>query len=348
MRKERSKSDIWQNIEYYEKRFPNLTDEERREMLNNRKQEAKQKKKQNTNYREGNYQCIEYYEKRFPNLTDEERQDMMRKKIQDGIDIRPDDHGVNNPGHRSKTTELQRKQRSPMCLEFYINKYPNNSLEENKTLWNEFKSNHPNTYNDLNRWSYTSKNYYLLRGYSEEETLKMIEEASKTQFSLKRCIELHGEEEGSKLFMERQEKWISSINKTRNSRTSSVKYMTSMLEEDFVNILNDNFEEDCYMMDKQFTLRDEEMKKVYSYDFCRGNKIIEIHGEYWHADPRKFKKEYYFKKRNIYAIDIWERDERKKQIAIDSGYDVLIVWERDIRKNKQKEIDKCLKFLQSN
>lgn len=47
---------------------------------------------------------------------------------------RPDNTGENNPSHHTHTTPLQRKQRSPKCIEFYQLRYPDESPEEQERM----------------------------------------------------------------------------------------------------------------------------------------------------------------------------------------------------------------------
>ena len=43
--------------------------------------------------------------------------------------------------------------------------------------------------------------------------------------------------------------------------------------------------------------------------------------------------------------DLWDFDEFKKQVAINNGFDIFIVWENKYRENKEKILKNCLKFL---
>ena len=57
----------------------------------------------------------------------------------------------------------------------------------------------------------TSIEYYLKKGYSEEESKKLLSERQST-FSLEKCISKHGKDEGTKIFNQRQEKWLNTLN----------------------------------------------------------------------------------------------------------------------------------------
>jgi very-short-patch-repair endonuclease len=63
--------------------------------------------------------------------------------------------------------------------------------------------------------------------------------------------------------------------------------------------------------------------------------VIEVNGNQWHANPDVYDKDDLIKTWDglLTAQEIWERDDcRKKQIE-SFGYDVIILWETDIRKN---------------
>lgn len=53
--------------------------------------------------------------------------------------------------------------------------------------------------------------YYLSRGLGEEDARKALSERQST-FSLEKCIQRHGEEEGHRVWKERQDKWQASLN----------------------------------------------------------------------------------------------------------------------------------------
>jgi hypothetical protein len=61
-----------------------------------------------------------------------------------------------------------------------------------------------------NRQYNTKIDYYINKGYSETEAKALLKERQ-TTFSLKKCIKEYGEEEGTKLWKERQEKWQNTL-----------------------------------------------------------------------------------------------------------------------------------------
>lgn len=77
-----------------------------------------------------------------------------------------------------------------------------------------------------------------------------------------------------------------------------------------------------------------------SYDiYIHGTGIlIEVQGDYWHANPEIYKAEdiiSYPNKIKTMAKDVWERDLIKKQNAESYGFSVIYVWESEINFHKK-------------
>jgi hypothetical protein len=81
------------------------------------------------------------------------------------------------------------------------------------------------------------------------------------------------------------------------------------------------------------------------YDFRIGNYLLEINGDYWHANPSKFKESDVFKfpKKELRAKEIWDLDKYKKEIAEDCGFNVIYLWESDINKTNDEQILQIIK-----
>ena len=63
--------------------------------------------------------------------------------------------------------------------------------------------------------------------------------------------------------------------------------------------------------------------------------VIEINGDYYHANPNKYKSTdiLYKWKGHQEAKEIWEFDKQRKEQIESFGYTVLVLWESDIRNN---------------
>jgi len=85
-----------------------------------------------------------------------------------------------------------------------------------------------------------------------------------------------------------------------------------------------------------------------SYDFRINNTkiLIEVQGDYWHANPVKYKHNDLIKypnKKLILANKIWEKDEIKRINAEKYGYNVIYLWESDVNQSiKNGTIDEFI------
>lgn len=76
------------------------------------------------------------------------------------------------------------------------------------------------------------------------------------------------------------------------------------------------------------------------------NRVIEFYGDYWHANPAIYKAEWLNPTIKIQAQDIHIRDnERARKIIESFKKELLILWERDIRINREQQIERCINFL---
>lgn len=82
--------------------------------------------------------------------------------------------------------------------------------------------------------------------------------------------------------------------------------------------------------------------KGRQYDFLLLNTklIIEVNGDFWHANPAKYKAEDVLPqpKRNITAQALWDKDLAKKQLAESCGYRVIPIWELDLKTKTKVEL----------
>ena len=74
--------------------------------------------------------------------------------------------------------------------------------------------------------------------------------------------------------------------------------------------------------------------KSYDFRIEKTNIIIEVQGDYWHANPNKYQADDILNHGNgklISAKELWEKDENKNKLAKKYGYEVLYLWESDIK-----------------
>lgn len=62
------------------------------------------------------------------------------------------------------------------------------------------------------------------------------------------------------------------------------------------------------------------------------NLIIEVNGDYWHANPEKYSENDIIGHKHVCASDIWKRDEKKILDLRAMGYNVAVIWESELKK----------------
>lgn len=260
-----------------------------------------------------------------------------------------DEHliGSNNPGSKEKTTEQERKERSPFSAEFYKKKGINDD-----TTRKEFIDNVA-----ANRDYTTRLDYYINKGYMEEEAEKMLHERQVT-FTLEKCIIKYGEEEGKRRFEERQKNWAAKMReKYEKGEYSKVPHkltsnMYSIFEigciDKIIKSMSETIE-NCNIEDfvKQFEIFVKGLHRRFIYDLKYKNKIIEFNGDYWHCNPETYDADYFNTQLQMTAKEKWEVDKVKEGIAALNGYEVLIIWESEYKKDPDATIRKCVSFLTS-
>lgn len=186
--------------------------------------------------------------------------------------------------------------------------------------------------------------YWTKKGHSEKEAKKLVSK-SQTTFSKEICIEKWGYDKGIKIFNKRQNKWQKSLYKNGNIKGGYSKVSQELFFE-ISKKVNGKFK--FAKNNGEFCIRE---SKNYYYDFLDINrkKIIEYNGDRYHANPKIYEaNDYphpYHKGKGLKSTDIWKKDKKKIQKAIDKGFDVLVVWDSEYKKNKESVIKKCINFL---
>lgn len=183
--------------------------------------------------------------------------------------------------------------------------------------------------------------YYLAKGMNEEESKEALSNRQRT-FTLEKCIEKHGEEEGTRIWQERQDKWqatlkskspeeIQEINRKKVVNSRTAMGTSSTKEKELIAILSVYYNID---IEQQFYIADGDI--IRTYDGKYKNVIIEFHGTYWHCDPRVFPEDYFHETKKVTAKELWEYDEQKRLLAEKHGYTIFVVWENDFKTEEDK------------
>lgn len=204
----------------------------------------------------------------------------------------------------------------------------------------------------------TKIEYYIKRGASYDESIKLLAERQST-FTLEKCIEKHGTEEGTKIYNDRQERWLASfynkseeeikdINRRKidNIATSGPAVeLFKALQLKFLNKIYKYSDRDTG--NREHILYNENTKKHYKIDFMNDEdkKIIEFNGNYFHGNPSMYNEtDVLHTTGETYKL-VWERDRLRIEELESMGYRVLVIWEYDFKYNRNKIIEECINFL---
>lgn len=243
--------------------------------------------------------------------------------------------GVKNPNHTSRTTLEERQNRSPFSKKF--TNYENE--EDRQKFIKEVCENKTYT---------TRLDYWVNKGYNEEEAEIKLKERQ-TTFTLDKCIEKHGEEKGKEIYLNRQQRWQKSLLEGGNLKCGYSKVSQNLAYE-LLEYYDINGRKNIH-----FATKNQEYflcvgkGEFYQYDFVDldNKKIIEYNGDQYHGNPALYKANdtpHPFRK-NITAQEIWDKDNRKIEVATEKGFELLVVWDSDYRKHKEDTIKKCRTFL---
>jgi hypothetical protein len=256
---------------------------------------------------------------------------------------------------------LWHKRRSHYTIEFWKNKGfsdEDSKVEVKRTLSDlhrmskKHRNENPNLYKDI----YTNqKNYWLKMGYNEDESISLVKKRQAT-FSKEMCIQKYGEENGSKRWLDRQEKWIFTLNSKSdeekieiNRRKLSGRYCSKISQVLFWDIYNIVTSDQVMFseLNSEYYLISEE-KKWYAYDYVdiTNKKCIEFNGDFWHCNEETITNiDEIHRVRKISWLDILKSDNLKLELIKNRGYKIMIVWESEYKKNPKETLEKCIKFL---
>lgn len=117
----------------------------------------------------------------------------------------------------------------------------------------------------------------------------------------------------------------------------------SKLEIEFVSLLKEKLDE--IQEGGCFRYKDSNNKNRWLYpDAIYNNFVIEFNGDYWHANPNKYK-ENDIVHHKMMAKEIWEKDNNKIKLYNDLGYTVIIIWQSEYKQNKIEAVNKVIKLI---
>ncbi len=251
--------------------------------------------------------------------------------------------GENNPMSRTKTSDLERKRNSPYSVEFYKFRYPEMTDDE---IQNKISTFAKESIKD--RISDTNLEYWLLKGFDEEDAKLKLKERQ-TTFTLDKCIEKYGEDRGIQVYTDRQKRWQTSLLENRNLKCG----YSQVSQELFLSISkfydNTSRFSNVYfaVKNKEYFISTSESFFVYDFVDIEYKRIIEYNGDKYHANPDKYNESDCpnpFRKDKT-AKEIWKKDQKKNQVAESVGFEVLVIWDSEYKKSKSKVLERCIDFL---
>jgi very-short-patch-repair endonuclease/transposase-like protein len=129
-------------------------------------------------------------------------------------------------------------------------------------------------------------------------------------------------------------------NMANKSKQRAVSNLEKYFEKEFLINIKDVIKK----LNRQFRLK--ALNTLYFYDFYikELNLIIEVDGDYWHINPKRFK----FEDMPLHVQQYKEREKEKYAWAIKHNYNVIRFWEDDIKNNPdfiKEELNKWFKNL---
>jgi hypothetical protein len=203
--------------------------------------------------------------------------------------------------------------------------------EEGQTRWMD--------YCDKQRTAGNTLEYFIEKLGEIDGPIKYAEVCRAKGITLENMVRLHGREEGWK----RYHSWLES------SKGNYISLSGSQFVKDIVALLpNDTiFHEGVY--GKEFCVWDD---RAYMYDLVITSpvmKAVEYNGDFWHANPSKYKPDEIVRHRggSKIAKDIWDSDARKIAALEKRGFGVMVVWESDYMANPTQTAEKVASWINS-
>lgn len=178
---------------------------------------------------------------------------------------------------------------------------------------------------------------YMINKYGEEKGKKLWKELCYNRGKSMRVSDLiakYGEEKGIEIWKNKLKNLAEYAGHNKAISSLNIKFK-KLLES-----LNIEYE-------SEFCLWLNDIHPKF-YDFKIDNFIFELNGDFWHANPKKYKESdiLHFPGGDVIAKDLWEKDNIKKKLAEDNGYKVIYYWECDINDFKlwNKIVEKLTQY----
>lgn len=173
---------------------------------------------------------------------------------------------------------------------------------------------------------------------SEEIKQKLLDDSIWLQrygMTRKEYRRLRSKEAWNRKTDEEKEKWLNNAllsSKCRDNMFKNNNY--TKIEK----IVQEYIEDMGITFKKQFCVSwrlKEENRYYYYYDLYlpEYNIIIEVNGDYWHANPSFYKKNdiVNYPEGEVCVSTVWERDKKKIDAAKSLGYIIIVIWQEELK-----------------
>ena len=164
------------------------------------------------------------------------------------------------------------------------------------------------------------------------ETLKHDNFNKRKGKTFSQLVERHGEEKAEKII---------------RNRLCNFSGQSNIEKAIFEKYFQPNgFKRSFYLMNPETT-----RPLIYDYYHSESKVLIEFNGDFWHCNPTQFTEDYFHPIIQKTAKEIWAKDERKKTLAAQHGFELAVLWESGSIEEQLKQLCKnstTLKLLLEN
>lgn len=172
---------------------------------------------------------------------------------------------------------------------------------------------------------YQKRNKTVKEKYGVDNVFQISDVKEKIKSQLKK---------GGNICKKRHTTMLKKYAKLSVTRLPGKKYETSCISKFNSDVVDHLLEMGINNFTVELPLYDED-GNIFFYDICIEKTIIELHGDYWHCNPKTWNSNDIHPQKNRPAKKIWEYDNYKKLLCEKHGYDYLFIWESDYRNNKK-------------
>lgn len=236
-----------------------------------------------------------------------------------------------------------------LTIEEYRKKYPNDLLSSTSWL-NQWRGSEANTKNlrSANKIMYSSKKLRNKRKKSLRKFWEKADSRSNHSRIMKRVIKSNPEKFKqcfnavitARMRMSNYDRWVEDFGlDIANKKLKAWKRKNKLPSKSKATSLEKLFESKLVELGIEYTPQYDKIGK-YWCDFYlpKYNLIVEVDGDYWHANPEQFSEDDLIGPKKTKAKYIWEYDNQKTKDIIDAGYNIFRIYGSRLKKLDTQEL----------